>query len=75
MGEVSGSWIEDSGLIARGGLALLIDGSETAQGDTKGKTQVIRGGLGVKFFDVFGKERSFRPINGLLSPLLNVTPG
>ena len=54
---------------------MLIDRAEAAEGDAEGKTQVIGWGLGVEFFDVFGKGCAFYAIDGLLGPLLSVAPG
>jgi hypothetical protein len=73
MGEVSGSWIENAGLIARGGLALVINRGKAAKGDTEGEAQVICWGLGFEFFDVF-RGGSFWAIDGLLGPLLSPAP-
>jgi hypothetical protein len=36
---------------------------------------VIGWGLGIKFFDVFGERRTFRAVDGLLGPFLDVAPG
>ena len=74
MGEISGSWIEDAGLIARGGLALLIDGGKAAESDTEGKAQMIGWRLGINFFDILRERRSFWAIDGLLGPLLGMLP-
>jgi hypothetical protein len=74
MGQISGAGIEDASLIAGGGLAVVIDGGETSQGDAEGKAQVIAWGLMVEFFDVLGEWGSFWPIDSFLSPFLRVAP-
>ena len=71
MGEISGGGIEDDGLVAGGGLSVVIDGSEAAQGDTEGKAQVIRGGLGIQFFYILWKWISCWAVHSLLSPILS----
>jgi hypothetical protein len=74
MGEIGGRGIEDACRITRGGLALNIDRGKAAQDDAEGKAQMICGGLGVEFFDIFGKRISLRAVNSLLSPVLGVSP-
>jgi hypothetical protein len=75
MGEISVSGIKDAGLSAGGGLSVVINGGETAQGNAKGKAQVISWGLGIEFFDVLREGGSFWAIDCLLSPFLGVAPG
>ena len=75
MGEISAGGIEDAGLVACGGLALLIDGGEAAQGNAEGKAQMIRGGLGVEFFCVVRQWGAFWAVDALLGPVLRVAPG
>jgi hypothetical protein len=75
MGEIRRGGIEDAGGIACGGLALNIDRGKAAQGDAEGKAEMIGWGLGIEFFDVFGKRSTFKSVNGLLGPVLCVAPG